>query len=82
MQREFISKSVDDIIRSGTWVSEKWPHLQTALVGCPKCGEAGSLAQHKIADDGMVTPSVVCPNDCGFHEYVKLDGWKQADGAY
>lgn len=31
---------------------------------------------HRIADDGTVHPSVVCPIDgCGFHEFVRLVGW-------
>lgn len=31
---------------------------------------------HTVGDDGTVRPSLVCPADgCGFHEFVKLDGW-------
>lgn len=32
---------------------------------------------HRIADDGTMNPSYVCPVDgCGFHEWVRLVGWK------
>lgn len=26
-----------------------------------------------VAHDGTVSPSVVC--DCGFHEFIRLEGW-------
>ncbi len=36
-----------------------------------------SIHKHTIAPDGTVSPSVVCPaKDCGFHEFIKLEGWK------
>jgi hypothetical protein len=39
----------------------------TARISCPKCGYIG-LLDHEIADDGCVTPSIVCPNkDCDAH---------------
>ncbi len=76
MQRKMIAKSPDDFIRPGTWVGKKIPDYLTALIGCPKCGDAASLSQHIIAQDGLVTPSVVCPNGCGFHEYVRLGDWE------
>lgn len=35
------------------------------------------LLDHEIADDGTVTPSVECPIEgCGFHENVRLIGWR------
>lgn len=39
-------------------------------------GHGVSLRSHAIASDGRVSPSVVClaPN-CGFHEFVRLEGW-------
>jgi hypothetical protein len=39
---------------------------------------------HKVAADGAVSPSCVCPGEakpCGFHEYVKLDGWTVEEAA-
>lgn len=41
------------------------------------CGIEG-LLDHTIAEDGRVSPSVVCPKDCGFHEMVVLQEWNQA----
>jgi hypothetical protein len=44
---------------------------------CPN-GHIGVLDDHTIADDGAVSPSVVCPRKgCAFHENIILDGWKQ-----
>jgi predicted RNA-binding Zn-ribbon protein involved in translation (DUF1610 family) len=49
----------------------------SASITCPKCGVYGTLESHKIHKDGSVWPSVVCPNDCGFHGMnVILDGWQ------
>lgn len=48
-----------------------------ASMSCPGCGRIGVLEppDHTIAPDGAVTPSLVCPYDCGFHEHVRLEGW-------
>ena len=35
------------------------------------------IETHCIADDGTVSPSLVCPHKCGFHEFVKLCGWEK-----
>ena len=36
------------------------------------------LNDHEIADDGTVTPSVVCPDsECGFHEMIVLEDWNK-----
>ncbi len=46
-----------------------------AIIACPDCGVRGSLAgSHEVAEDGKVTPSVAC--DCGFHEFIVLEGWR------
>jgi hypothetical protein len=35
-----------------------------------------SIHKHSIAQDGTVSPSVVCPVEkCGFHEFIRLEGW-------
>jgi hypothetical protein len=35
-----------------------------------------SIHKHSIAQDGTVSPSVVCPVEgCGFHEFIKLEEW-------
>lgn len=54
---------------------------RTALVGCPACGQVGSLSQHDIGPDGEVNPSLVCPADgCDFHEHIELEGWDDGSG--
>ena len=61
----------------GTWKGLITPEGRKASFTCPDCGRTGSLSDHKIADDGTVSPSVVCSyENCHFHEFIKLDGWK------
>lgn len=57
----------------GTWKALQIPNSKKATFTCPNCQQLGTLVDHDIADDGTVTPSVVC--DCGFHEWIKLEGW-------
>lgn len=52
--------------------------IKTALISCPKCGQIASLSYHEIDDNGFVSPSVVCPNECGFHEYIQLSLWNDS----
>ena len=67
-----------------TWLEEKGVYRgavrddrKTANVSCPECGRAGSLSNHSIAEDGVVTPSLVCGyDDCDFHRWIKLEDWK------
>ena len=42
---------------------------------CPKCNFGASLADHQIASDGSVNPSVECPTGCGFHDSIRLLSW-------
>lgn len=73
------------------WISEdnpgkgRWKRITsdgkpTAIITCPSCGGFGSLANHNIAADGTVTPSLVCPwtkeLGCSYHEMGKLEGWR------
>lgn len=48
---------------------------------CPKGHECRiSKTVHSIADDGTLSPSYVCPIEgCGFHAFVRFDGWKQKE---
>jgi len=73
----------DDLLAVGTWKPAwigppgdepfgQW--RQTALV-CDPSGHVLSLSQHQIDDAGKVTPSLLCPNGCGWHEWLLLDGW-------
>lgn len=58
----------------------KWAHMaRTAVVSCPDCGVVGNLSAHSITKDGVVSPSLVCPVACGYHESnVILKGWIDA----
>jgi len=61
-----------------TWRIEKHPVLGELLTATCERGHESWLTtkKHSIADDGAVSPSYVCPIDgCGWHVYVRLDGW-------
>lgn len=59
----------------GTWVPLG---ENNAMVTCRDNREhVATLSGHEIDEDGVVTPSLVCPYDgCKFHEWVKLEGWR------
>jgi uncharacterized Zn finger protein len=57
----------------GTWRSVRAG--SSVRLTCPACGFDAEL-DHEIARDGTVTPSVECPNSCGFHEHIKLKDWR------
>jgi len=42
------------------------------------CGKRGALDEHKVSENGEVDPSV-WHEDCGFHEYVRLESWPGAE---
>jgi hypothetical protein len=68
----------DGVAEKGTWHGgRKADDTRTASLSCPDCGKIGSLSDHKIDDQGRVSPSVVCPTKgCDFHEWLILDGWE------
>lgn len=73
------AKRRDGVVTKGEWRGAKVPGdppRRSATVCCPGCGKIASLTGHTIADDGAVMPSLICPFDCGFHDHVKLEGWK------
>ena len=43
-------------------------------------GHRSGIKTHRISEDGIVTPFVVCDQGCGFHEYIKLVGWELITG--
>lgn len=52
----------------------------TAMFTCDH-GHQGFLLEHEIAEDGTVTPSVVCEphvsdGPCTFHDFIRLEGWE------
>lgn len=65
----------------GTWHEAVFKEVSTdrviriPLVCCPTCGQEMSLSGHMTQPDGTVSPSVVCPLRCGFHDFVQLFGW-------
>lgn len=72
-----------DGLKPGTW--KAWQFLDTATgykwaatVCCPDCGRLLSLANHSIAENGQVSPSVGHPPEyppCGWHTHPILLGW-------
>ena len=82
-----IPKGDDKAQAKGTWWPDTWGDGEgyTVSVKCPN-GHISALfsrrdgnpdsTHHVIADDGTVSPSVVCPRDgCDFHEFIVLDDW-------
>lgn len=68
-----------DETQKGTWIGGRrsGDNRPTALISCPNCGQFMSLSQHTIAENGEVTPSLVCPHyGCDFHEHITLENWK------
>lgn len=55
----------------------QWRIVAGAIwVSCPDCAAVGML-DHDVADDGAVSPSLVCPREgCGFHAWARLGGWR------
>ncbi len=50
------------------------------LMRCPKCLQLSGLQLHSIEPNGEVNASVLCNckvegGECGWHEWVVLDGW-------
>lgn len=63
-----------------TWDYWQWgtgPFVKTAVVTCG-FGHTGTANPkiHRIAPDGMLSPSWVCPFKCPWHEFARLDGWQ------
>jgi hypothetical protein len=71
-----------DALPRGAW--KPWVNgpgfVRTAAVRCPVCSALFCLADHRIGAEGTVSPSIVCPYGCGFHEFVRLAGWEPHTG--
>lgn len=75
LQRDIEHEGFNKLPRQGRW---GW-HGGDIIYRCT-CMNAPLLNAHSIAEDGTVSPSVVCTtNLCGFHEFVKLEGWTAED---
>ena len=61
-----------------TWTRVTLDGVETARISCPRCGTVGALRDHAIDDKGKVTPSVQC--DCGYHDFIRLEGWPLVNG--
>lgn len=61
-----------------TWNYWLWGprQVRTAITSCIR-GHLATLAPdtHDISERGLVTPSYVCPFNCDFHEFIKLEAW-------
>jgi hypothetical protein len=77
-ESEMPTKILTQANSRGALQKGQWCHQfddRSVLVRCPGCGQIATL-DHDVADDGTVTPSLVCPVEgCNFHEFVRLDGW-------
>jgi hypothetical protein len=64
------------------WKAPFWPGpamKQTIAIACGGCGRAMCLPNHRIAEDGSITPSVVCPFGCGWHVFLLLKDWNAVE---
>ena len=57
---------------------------KSASIVCSN-GHYGIITDHTIAEDGTVSPSIICQGyregriiveECNFHEFIKLEGWE------
>lgn len=71
-------KSYPRGLGKGTWGLRVLDGGPVAVFNCPDCGLTAYLEEHAIDNAGNVTPSLVCPGACGFHDHVNLRGWGDA----
>ena len=61
-----------------TWNAVQFSHGEKSATMLCSNGHALSLHNHKICENGEVTPSVVCPEaDCDFHDLLTLAHWDE-----
>ena len=78
MSRQPFHRSLPRGDGDGTWKPPgALSKVSHAIIVCPGCGMEASVgkATHSVAADGTVTPSVVCPHVCPFHEWIRLEDW-------
>lgn len=83
MAERFVFKKLppDDTPGRPRWPTEAGGYWRMwrdrVYLSCPRCELPAALsAQHRVEADGRVEPSVFhdAP-ECGFHEFVMLEGW-------
>ena len=55
-----------------------------AVATCPLCGREIVLCrpEYGVAGDGLIDEPIMCPNEtCGFCDWVRLVGWREATHA-
>lgn len=72
-----IIKHDQTLSKPNTWAKHVYQSGHVEVITRCANGHIGSLGNHTIADDGTVTPSVVCQKPgCNYHEFIQLEGWK------
>ena len=66
---------VDDQRPPLTWLPVILDGERTASVVCAN-GHTATAGEHSIGHDGKVNPSVVCPYECDWHEWITLADWE------
>jgi hypothetical protein len=62
-----------------TWRGVTMSDGKRSATVCCANGHSAHLADHSIAPDGTVLPSLFCPEEgCTWHQHVKLLGWATA----
>ena len=57
------------------WVFVNRDDKRVLKMQCPQCKQWQDLEDHSIDEAGQVLPSVVCGDDCGFHDFIQLAGF-------
>lgn len=74
----------------GSWAISGEPGFWIVVLRCPSCGWLSTLqhlthpqhaqSRHQVTAEGVVAPSIVCPNKaCSFHAWGVLHGWDAAE---
>lgn len=67
----------ESLLSPNTWAIYRYQSGRVQVVTRCGNGHIGSLDDHKIAEDGTVSPSVVCQRaGCEYHEFIRLEGWE------
>ena len=61
----------------GSWKPLVNAGRMSASFACPVCQKIALLFEYQIGryGIGIVTPEFICPNGCGFHDNLALEGW-------